>query len=110
MWLSEEKRKNTDVVEAAVFKASGTSADVLRAANILRVPKSSEDVLVLSCSDGTEIVLGSVGGDAPSGLNDGEIYISTDAAQITVKNNGAVNITGSVSITGTLKVNGVSVP
>lgn len=110
MWLSEDKRKNTGSIDAAVFKASGTTSDVLRTANILRVPKSSEDVLVLSCSDGTEIILGSVGGNAPSGLDDGEIYISTDTAQITIKNNGAVNIKGNVSITGTLKVNGVSVP
>ena len=48
------------------------------------------------------------GSDTPDGLLPGEVYIKTDSAAITIKNNGAVNITGTVNITGSLTVNGTS--
>lgn len=54
------------------------------------------------------MLLGVVGSDTPDGLLPGEVYIKTDSAAITIKNNGAVNITGTVNIIGSLTVNGTS--
>lgn len=109
MWLSEMRRKDTEGADAAVVRASDTAGELLRPAGALRIPKDGESVAVLYCSDGTELILGKLGGASPEDLNEGEIYIATDSAQITIKNNGAVNIEGIVNITGSLTVNGVSI-
>ena len=69
------------------------------------VAEGSGVVIALSAG----VLLGVVGSDTPDGLLPGEVYIKTDSAAITIKNNGAVNITGTVNITGSLTVNGTSV-
>ncbi len=110
MWLSEaKKRADTECTDAAVRISSGETSDVLRPANILRMPKSGEAQLVMSCSDGSTVQLGVIGDSIPDGLSEGELYIETANARITIKNNGAVNIEGSVNISGSLTVNGVSI-
>ncbi len=110
MWLSEaKKRTDTEYTDAAVSISSDTVLDVLRPANILRLPKSGEKQLVMNCSDGSSVQLGVISDEAPDGLSEGEIYIETANARITIKNNGAVNIEGSVNISGSLTVNGVSI-
>lgn len=110
MWLSETRKRNgEESVSASVCIADDESGEVLRPANILRLPAQGETQLVLNCSDGSSFLLGAVGGDTPDDLLPGEIYIKTDSAAVTIKNNGAVNITGTVNITGSLKVNGATV-
>lgn len=110
MWLSETKRRSeAGSCEASVCMVDSSAEEVLMPANILRLPKAGETQLLLSCTDGSSVLLGVVGGETPEGLEQGEIYIKTDSAAVTIKNNGAVNITGTVSITGSLTVNGASV-
>lgn len=110
MWLSETKRRlATEVSTASVCTVTDGDDDVLCAGGILRLPKTGETQLRLSGSDGSSVLLGVVGSDTPDGLLPGEVYIKTDSAAITIKNNGAVNITGTVNITGSLTVNGTSV-
>lgn len=110
MWLSETKRRSeAEASTASVCTVEDGSDDVLCAAGILRLPKTGETQLRLVGSDGSSVLLGVVGGDTPEGLLPGEIYIKTDSAVITIKNNGAVNIAGTVNITGSLTVNGTSV-
>lgn len=110
MWLSEaKKRADTEYTDAAVSISSDTVSDILRPANILRLPKSDERQLVMHCSDGSSVQLGVISDDVPDGLSEGEIFIETANAKITIKNNGAVNIEGSVNISGSLTVNGVSI-
>lgn len=110
MWLSETKRRSeAGSCEASVCTVTDGDDDVLCAGGILRLPKTGETQLLLSCTDGSSVLLGVVGSETPNGLLPGEIYIKTDSAAITIKNNGAVNITGTVNITGSLTVNGTSV-
>lgn len=110
MWLSEtKKRTGAEPVSASVCIADESTTEILRPANILRIPTQGEAQLLLSCTDGSSILLGVIGGDTPDDLLAGEIYIKTDSACVTIKNNGAVNITGNVNITGSLTVNGASV-
>ena len=110
MWLSEGAvRRGRESTEAALSISSGQEAELLRPANVLRLPKNGETRLLLLCSDGSEIELGTVGGTTPTGLEEGELYISTDSAIITIKNDGAIVIEGDVSISGSLRVNGVSI-
>ena len=110
MWLSEtRKRTGDEAVSASVSIVGEDASEALRPANILRLPAQWDTQLVLECSDGSSIMLGVVGGDTPDDLLPGEIYIKTDNAAVTIKNNGAVNITGTVNITGALTVNGASV-
>lgn len=109
MWLSEARRRTeTEETKAQVCSVSGTE-NTLCPANILRIPKQNETQLALCCDDGSMILLGTLDADAPPDLNAGELYIKTEHAAITVKNNGTVKIDGAVSITGSLSVNGVSV-
>ncbi len=110
MWLSETKRRSeAGSCEASVCVVEDGVQDALKPANILRIPKTGEAQLLLSCTDGSSVLLGVVGSDTPEGLLPGEVYIKTDSASVTIKNNGAVNITGTVNITGSLTVNGTSV-
>lgn len=110
MWLSEAKRRaETEYTDTAVSISADAVSDVLRPANILRLPKSDERQLVMKCSDGSMVQLGVINDNIPDGLSAGEIYIETANAKITIKNNGAVNIEGSVNISGSLTVNGVSI-
>ena len=110
MWLSETKRKSEmEGSAASVCIVDDSGDDTLSPAGILRLPKAGEAQLRISGSDGSSVLVGVVGADAPDDLLPGEIYIKTDSAVITIKNNGAVNITGTVNITGSLKVNGASV-
>ena len=110
MWLSEAKRRaEAECTDTAVSISADAVSDVLRPANILRLPKSNERQLIMNCSDGSSVQLGVISDDVPDGLSAGEIYIETANAKITIKNNGAVNIEGSVNISGSLTVNGVSI-
>lgn len=102
MWLSETKRRSeAGSCEASVCVVEDGVQDALKPANILRIPKTGEAQLLLSCTDGSSVLLGVVGSDTPDGLLPGEVYIKTDSASITIKNNGAVNITGSLTVNGT---------
>ena len=110
MWLSETKRRNdNEYPDVSVQEAAGAATDVLRPANILRLPLDGEKQLIMNCTDGTVVQLGVIDDNIPTGLEAGEIYIETDNAKLTIKNNGAINIIGSVNITGSLTVNGVSI-
>ena len=109
MWLSETKRRSETGSSASVCIVSDENDDVLMPAGLLRLPKTGEAQLRINGGDGSSVLLGVVDGDTPEGLLPGEVYIKTDSAAITIKNNGAVNITGTVNITGSLTVNGTSV-
>ena len=110
MWLSETKKRGySEQTQAAVLMVGDEAHELLMPANIIRIPKSGEKQLTLFCPDGSSVQIGVIGGELPSGLAPGEIYIKTDNADITVKNNGAVNIDGTVNITGSLTVNGVTI-
>ena len=110
MWLSETRRRSeAENSTASVCTVDDGNDDVLRPAGILRLPKTGETQLRLNGSDGSSALLGVVSDETPEGLLPGEIYIKTDSAVITIKNDGAFNITGTVNITGSLIVNGASV-
>lgn len=80
-------------------------AEILRPANILRLPKAEEQQAVLNLPDGKIIIIGVLSADIPEGIEAGEVYIKTDDAYIWLKNSG-VEISGNVSVSGTLTVNG----
>ena len=124
MWLSETGRRievRTDsTAEIGTVSIGGAEAavqldgerrtlELLRPANILRIPVIGEEQLVLLCGDGSRVAAGTLGAAIPAGMEPGDICIMTENAAITVKNSGAVNISGQVSITGSLRVNGRSI-
>ena len=109
MWLSESRRKSGyENTEAAIGVVGSGTDSVLMPSGLQRVPKQNETQLRLTCSDGTSVLLGTVGVGYETGLAPGEIFIKTDNASITIKNNGTVSIDGAVKITGSLTLNGVS--
>lgn len=85
------------------------SVEILRPANILRIPKADEEQLVISCGDGSRVIAGTVGGEAPDILEPGDIYIKTDNSLIVLRNDGDIAIVGNVKVSGTLTVNGRTV-
>ena len=80
-------------------------AEILRPANILRLPRIDEEQVILNLPDGKSVIIGVLSDVVPQGLEAGEVYIKTDNATVWIKNDG-VEIDGNVSITGTLSVNG----
>ena len=79
--------------------------EILRPANILRLPKIDEQQVILRLPDGKSVMLGVLSPDIPNGIEAGEVYIKTDNAVLFIKNSG-IEINGNVSVTGTLEVNG----
>ena len=62
MWLSETKRRSeAGSCEASVCVVEDGVQDALKPANILRIPKTGEAQLLLSCTDGSSVLLGVVG-------------------------------------------------
>lgn len=80
-------------------------AEILRPANILRLPRLDEEQVILNLPDGKSVIIGVLSDEIPQGLEAGEVYIKTDNTTLRIKNDG-VEIDGNVSITGTLRVNG----
>lgn len=110
MWLSENKRRtDSESTEAALGMFGESSIEVLSPAGILRIPPDGESCLMLNCTDGSRVCLGTMGLSSPAGLNPGEIYIKTANAELCIKNNGDIDIIGSVNITGSLSLNGQAV-
>ena len=124
MWLSETGRRidvcTDSTASVGTVSIGGADAavqldgerrllDLLRPANILRIPVAGEEQLMLLCGDGSRIAAGTLSAEIPEGMEPGDICIMTENAAITVKNSGAVSITGEVSIRGSLKVNGRSI-
>ena len=122
MWLSNafnSKTKQTETLDAGPVSIDGTSpavctdgeqrdAEILRPANILRLPRLDEQQLVLNLPDGKSVVIGVLDSEVPDGMEAGEVYITTDNATVWVKNSG-IELVGNVSVSGTLKVNGRNV-
>jgi len=121
MWLSEIVRRTDRSCEstaeigivsiggrssAANLSGERRSLEILRPANIFRIPKPEEEQLVLTCGDGSRVIAGVLGGDAPDNLEAGDIYIKTDNSLIVLKNDGDLVMVGNVKISGTLTVNG----
>lgn len=80
-------------------------AEILRPANILRLPRLDEEQVILNLPDGKSVIIGVLSDEIPQGLEAGEIYIKTDNTTVLIKNDG-VEISGNVSVNGTLSVNG----
>ena len=80
-------------------------AEILRPANILRLPKVEEQQVILRLPDGKSVILGVLSPSVPNGLDAGEVYIKTDDAEVWIKNDGIL-LNGDVSVSGTLTVNG----
>ena len=122
MWLSNAfnlKTKQTAALDAGPVSIDGSSpavctdgeqrdAEILRPANILRLPKVDEQQVILNLPDGKSVVIGVISSDIPEGIETGEVYITTDNATVWIKNSG-IQLVGSVSVSGTLKVNGRNV-
>ncbi len=122
MWLSNAfnaKTKQTAMLDAGPVSIDGTSpavctdgeqrdAEILRPANILRLPKVDEQQVILNLPDGKSVVIGVISSDIPEGIEAGEVYITTDNATVWIKNSG-IQLAGNVSVSGTLKVNGRNV-
>lgn len=94
--------------ESCAVQLSGErrSLEILRPANIFRIPKPEEEQLVISCGDGSRVLAGVLGGDAPDDPQAGDIYIMTDNSLIVLKNDGNIVLSGDVEISGALTVNG----
>lgn len=119
MWLSNINSANTKrshSADAGPVSISGAEpavctdgevreTEILRPANILRLPKVDEQQVVLKLPDGKNVMIGVISSDIPNGLSEGEVYIKTDNAVVWIKNNG-INLNGNVSVSGTLEVNG----
>lgn len=80
-------------------------AEILRPANILRLPRLDEEQVILNLPDGKSVIIGVLSDEIPQGLEAGEVYIKTDNTTVRIKNDG-VEIDGNVSVNGTLRVNG----
>lgn len=80
-------------------------AEILRPANILRLPKLDEEQMVINLPDGKSVIIGVLSSDIPEGLEAGEVYIKTDNAVVWIKNDGVV-VDGNLAVSGTLSVNG----
>ena len=119
MWLSSAfntKPKSGAQADAGPVSIEGSEpavctdgeqreAEILRPANILRLPKVDEQQVILNLPDGKSVIIGVLSSEIPDGLEAGEVYIKTNNATVIIKN-GGVEISGNVSINGTLQVNG----
>ena len=119
MWLSNAfnaKPKCAETTDAGPVSIEGSEpavctdgeqrdTEILRPANILRLPKIDEEQLVLNLPDGKSVIIGVLSSDISQGLKAGEVYIKTDNTTVWIKSSG-VEISGNVSISGTLSVNG----
>lgn len=120
MWLTEtlarENFENTKAsldeisIGGAVTVATETSrqVNVLHSGGVIRRSKAGETGLVISCDDGTKVLIGTVSDTASSlNLSSGETYIGTETAHIHIKNDGSIELFGNISIVGSLSYNGV---
>lgn len=119
MWLSNaynSRPKRGETLDAGPVSIEGTEpaictdgeqrdTEILRPANILRLPKVDEQQVILNLPDGKSVIIGVLSSDVPEGIEAGEVYITTDTTTVWVKNSG-VEIEGNVSVSGTFKVNG----
>lgn len=119
MWLSNAFYQNTKrsaAADAGPVSIEGTEpavctdgelreTEILRPANILRLPKVDEQQLILKLPDGKSVMIGVLAPDIPNGIEAGEVYIKTDEAEVWIKNDG-IELNGNVSVSGTLTVNG----
>ena len=121
MWLDEiygRKAKDTALCgkvsiggfsPAAETDAEHRDMKILRAGGAVRIPAAGEEQLILRCGDGEYVILGTMNGELPSGMESGEIFIKTENASVLIKNGGGIIVEGDVSINGTLSLNGRSV-
>lgn len=119
MWLSNSfntKVKRSAAADAGPVSVEGAEpavctdgevreAEILRPANILRLPKVEEQQVILKLPDGKSVILGVLSSTVPNGIEAGEVYIKTDDAEVWIKNDGIL-LNGDVSVSGTLTVNG----
>lgn len=119
MWLSNIYSANTKkaaTADAGPVSIEGNEpavctdgevreTEILRPANILRLPKVDEQQVILKLPDGKNVMIGILASDIPNGIEAGEVYIKTDEAAVWIKN-GGILLSGNVSVSGTLKVNG----
>lgn len=119
MWLSNafnSRPKRSEALDAGPVSIEGREpavftdgeqreTEILRPANILRLPKVDEQQVVLNLPDGKSVIIGVLSSDIPDGIEAGEVYIKTDDAAVWIKNSG-IQIDGDVSVSGKLSVNG----
>jgi hypothetical protein len=123
MWLSEksglagaERGAEADMGRvtiggrsAAVDTDGEHRAPVLLApGGVCWLPSVGQEGVLLSCGDGTEVLIGCAQSGYPEGMQPGEVYIRSGSCSIYLRGTGRIDINGQVNITGNLSVNGKS--